>query len=325
MGRPVTGHATELLPPGAHRTPEWYDQRRLTVSASEVAAILGLSPYTSAFDLWWEKQSGVDSQPDNRDTRRGRRYERLILEDFTEEHPEFVVASVGLCVNNERPWQTCSPDGLVYEAVGMKEVDGERLPVVEGEPVAVVEAKSAARRDEWGEPGTDDIPVYYRTQVLWQMDVLGLSVAYVPVIFGFDYREYVVTYHEADVLLLRKAAREFLDSLADGTPPDIDAHTATARRLKVLHPTLDDTEVTVPDDLADAYATACAAEKQAQADKRLAENLLRDALGNGRYALRGDGRKVCTRSVYDVPERTQVVKAHTINKLIPARTKKDTP
>lgn len=325
MSRRINDHATELLSPDAHRTPEWYEQRRHTVTASEIAAILGLSPYVSAFDLWHHKATGVDSQPDNRDTRRGRRYERLILEDFTDEHPEFVVVSTGLCVNNDRTWQACTPDGLVYEVGGHQVVDDERVPVVDGEPVAVVEAKSAAMRDEWGEPGSDDIPAYYRAQVLWQMDTLGLTVAYVPVVFGFDYREYVVTYDETDVALMRKAAREFLDSIAEDSPPDIDAHTATGRRLKVLHPSLTDAEVTVPDDLADAYASACAAEKQAKTDKQLAENRLRDVLGDARYALRGDGRRVATRSVYDVRERTQVVKAHTVSKLIPPRPKKDKP
>lgn len=330
MSISVTEHAIEVLPAGAHRTEQWYERRRGTVTASEIAAVLGLSPYYSPFDLWHHKRTGVDSQPDNKQTRRGRRYERLILEDFSEEHPEFAVALTGLCVNTERPWQACSPDGLVFDRERyVLQSHGTLDPLAvrdtTGEPVAVVEAKSAATRDEWGEPGTDDIPLAYRCQVLWQMDVLGLPVAYVPVVFGFDYREYVVTMDEAaqaDVKLMREAARAFLDSIAADEAPPLDAHTATTRRLKRLHPQLEDAEVVVPDDVADAYTAAVAAAKAADQAKDAAENRLRDALGEGRWALRADGTKVATRSVYDVAERVQTVRAHTVNKLIPPRAPK---
>lgn len=315
--------ARQVLPHGADRTDAWYAARRHTITASEIAAVLGLSPYTSPFDLWHLKASGIDSQPDNRNTRRGRRYEQLILEDFTEEHPEFTVTRGGLWVNRERSWQACTPDGLAHEATILEPYDdGTFGPPPDSEPVAVVEAKSAATRDEWGEPGTDDIPVHYRCQTLWQLDTLGLTTAYVPVLFGFDYREYVVTYDEADVALLRDAARAFLASLAADQPPPLDAHAATARRLKRLHPSLEDTQVIVPDDIAHDYAAACAAVKDAKHHKDEAENRLRDALGDGRWAIRGDGSKVATRSVYDVPERVQTVRAHTVSKLIPPRATK---
>lgn len=315
MSLRVTDAALEVLPADAHRTDEWYARRQSTVTASEIAAVLGLSPYYSPFDLWWQKKTGVDSQPDSRDTRRGRRYERLILEDFTDEHPEFAVVPRGLCVNVERPWQACSPDGLVHELIGHRDVEGERTPVVEGEPVAVVEAKSAARRDEWGEQGTDDIPVYYRTQVLWQMDTLGLGVAYVPVIFGFDYCEYVVTMDEAaqgDVKVMRDAAREFLDSIAADIPPDIDAHTATGRRLKLLHASLVDGDVEVEATVVRQYHLAKRLRDCAEARMRLAENRLRACMGDYQRGT-VDGRKVVSRSVSDIKERRQTVKAHTRN------------
>lgn len=318
MGRQVTSHATELLPPEAYLTPEWYEQRHLTISASEIPAVLGLSPWVSAFDLWWLKRTGEDSQPENRDMRRGHRYEALILEDFAEDHPDLHVTKVGLCVNNERTWQSCTPDGLAYEADSYR--NSYRLELNPPDPVAVVEAKSGANRSEWGEPGTDDIPVYYRAQVLWQMDCLGLRVAYVPVVFGFDFREYVVEYHEADVLLLRAEAEKFLASVRDGAEPDLDASTATARRLKRLHPSVVDGEVEVPATLVAQWRLADRLEKAAAARKRLAENRIRHALGDYRVVT-VDGVKAFTRSVYEVKERTQTVRGHVVNKLTHSKPK----
>ena len=294
--------ATEAIPATGYLSPLWHEYRRKTVSASEVAAVLGISPYTSPFDLWWAKRLG-DVNPETPAMRRGKRLEPLILEDFQEEHPEFYLDRAGLYVNAERPWQACTPDALAYETAGWAE--GR-------DPVAVVEAKTAGSRDGWGTEGTDEIPAHYRAQVLWQMDTLGLSVAYVPVWIGFDYREYVVTYDASDVALMRHHAREFLDSLEAGDPPSIDSHPATGRRLKQLHPSVIDGEVEVMRAWVNAYHRAKRGRDAGQRLMDMAEHNIRQAMGDHRYAV-VDGQKVATRSVTDVPERTQTVKAHTRN------------
>lgn len=298
----ATDHAEYVR--GEYRTPEWYEARRGGITASEIAAVLGISPWVSPFDLWWLKQTGEESQPDTADMRRGHRYEAIILEDFAEDHPDLILGSPGLVRNSERPWQMCTPDALAYE---------NRMHA-KGEPVAVVQAKSGARRDEWGDAGTDDIPVHYRAQVLWEMDTLGLNVAYVPVLFGFDYREYVVEYDEADATFMRKHAEEFLASLAENKMPDIDDSTATARRLKRLHPDVREGAVEVPTHILAQYHAAKRLRDTAEARMRLNENRLRALIGDQQVAT-VDGRKVASRSVYDVRERTQTVSAHTVNRL----------
>src|SRR5262245_2188958 len=173
MGRPVTSAATEFLPPSAYRSPEWHELRRQMVTASEIATVLNISPWSSPFDLWWSKVREEPPSPPTPDQRRGLRLEPLILEDFTDGHPELSLARAGLCINNDRPWQGCTPDALAYESDAPLNYDTALM-----EPVAVVEVKSAPFREGWGEENSDDIPVHYRAQVLWQMDVLGLSVAF---------------------------------------------------------------------------------------------------------------------------------------------------
>lgn len=291
-----------------YRSPEWYAARREGVSASEIAAVLGISPWVSRFDLWWAKQTGHDSQAENREMLRGRRYEALILEDFAEEHPEFYVAPSVTVRSVERPWQVATPDALAYETTN-GELDSEEHP----EPIAVVEAKTG-RRDHWGEPGTDDIPVHYRAQVLWQMDVLGVDVAYVPALFGDQYAEYVVERDEDDLALMREAAEEFLESVRENRTPEVDGHTATVRRLKKLHPSVEPGEVEVSRQVVAQYHAAKRLRDAAEARMRLAENRIRAALGAHNVAT-VDGRKVASRSVYDVAPRVQEVRGFTVNKL----------
>ena len=292
----------------AYRSPEWYAARREGISASEIASILGLSPYSSPFDLWWLKRTGDDLEAENKAMRRGRRYEALILEDFADEHPEFQVMPSVTARNLQRPWQLATPDGLAYEA-GYAYADPEDT----SDPVAVIEAKTGQRR-EWGEPGTDDIPLHYRCQVLWQMDTLGLNVAYLPVLFGDQYAEYVVDYDEGDAKYMRDRAEEFLTSIRNDEMPDVDDSTATARRLKHLHPDVTDGEVEIPAYIVAQYRAAKRLRDAAEARMRLAENRIRLGMGDYRVGV-ADGRKVASRSVYDVAERTQTVRAHTVHRL----------
>ena len=288
-------------------SPEWYAIRQDGIAASEVAAVLGISPWVSRFDLWWLKRTGEDSQPENRAMKRGRRYEALILEDFADEHPEFVVMPSVTVRSVERPWQIATPDGLAYEA-GYAYAD----PDDDSEPIAVIEAKTGQRRD-WGEPGTDDIPVHYRAQVMWQMDILGVNVAYLPVLFGDQFAEYVVEYNEAEAKILREEAELFLASVREDRMPDVDSHTATLRRLKRLHPDLTDEEAVIPEYVWRQYATARRLKKAAEDRMRLAEARVRHIAGPAARIRIGDDGPTFSHTVTDIKARTQHVAAHTRN------------
>lgn len=312
--RRVTDHAIEIIPPQGYRSPAWHEARMKSVSASEIAAVLGLSPYQSRFDLWWAKRNGEHGKDDNAQMRRGRRVEPLVVEDFLETHTEFHVQHVGLVANVLRGWQVATPDGLVVETGPERMRRWKEYGDYDTSPIAVLEAKTSARADGWGEPGTDDIPVHYRAQVQWQMDVCGLEVAYVAAWIGYDYKEYVVSYDAEDAEFMRGEARAFLQSLEDGVPPEVDGHVATTARLKGLHPTVVEGRVEVPDVIVRQYRAAQRLEAAAKARKALAENRLRSLMGDNKEAT-VDGRKVASRSVYDVKESLRPFPAYTVNRL----------
>jgi putative phage-type endonuclease len=313
----VTDHAEEVIPPHGYRTPAWHEARSTGVSASDIAVILGISPYESAFDHWWRRHldqpaDRVAEEGDDavRRTSRGRRLEPMVIEDFEIAHPEFTVRPCGLIRNVTRTWQMATPDALVYDHVARP---FGAVPD-DATPVATLEAKTAGGSEGFGPTGTDEIPAHYRAQVLWQMDTLGLDGGYLAAWIGFDYREYTITYDPADVEFMRQAATRFLDSLDAGVPPLVDSHPTTRRRLQSLHPTVVDGRAEVPAAVVRQYHAARRLRDAAQDRMTLAENRLRSVMGDLRVAT-VDGRKVASRSVYDVPERTQVVKAHTVNRL----------
>lgn len=254
------------LDPGS---PEWFEARASRLGGSEVAAVLGLSPWMSRFSLWHRKKGLTAPEPDNATMRRGRLLEATVAAWFAEEHPECRVRRTGTWVNRARPWQLATPDRLLAAATGR----------------ALLEIKTAADSNEWGEPGTDEVPVYYRAQVMWQLDTLGLSRAHVAVLTALDFREYVVEWNRAEAELLRSAGREFLDTVERDERPDIDAHGATYWVVRELHPDINDVEVEIEPALAERYRRAVAEHKAAEQFKQQATAEVLDALGAGRRAV----------------------------------------
>jgi putative phage-type endonuclease len=314
-----------LLVPTASEA-EWLAARDNGITASEIAVVMGLSPYESPFALYHRKRGDLERAGDNVEMRVGRHFESLVCEMFAEQHPEFIVGGDGrsLYAHPGRPWQMATPDRLVWER------DNDRFwPAADFQnvPDAVAEAKTSATYDGWGEDGSDEIPVHYRCQALWQMDVMGVETAFIPCLFlhSRKLRVYEITMDadaRADLKLLREEAELFLERhLRPGREPDVDWRPATGEALKQLHSGLEDTDVTISRTLERQYKAACAAAKKAEQRKSLAENRIRARLGDGRRALGPDGQVVATRQVYDVKEHVR--KACTVNKLVPARTAKE--
>ncbi len=341
---------TIVIPPGAANpdNPAWHEARRAGVSASEIAAVLGISPWESAFSLYWRKVNGWEVEG-NEEMSTGRYCEPAIADwaaDAIDPNENLVLAPAGLYASTERPWQLATPDRLVHMACpdceGAGTYTSGRLvfecPDCQGKGgplLAVLDCKWTARWDGWGDEGSDDIPVYYRAQLLWQCDTLGVDDWFLPMLGPGGFRLYRGRRDDADLAVMRAEGETFARRLADLDPPDIDSHTATLGTLKRLHPDVEDVDVEIPAAVAAEYDTARAAADEADARKKLAEARIREALGKGRRAVLASGEKVATRSVYtqrrvdvealraDHPEIAEkVTVVSTVDKLMPARRKK---
>jgi len=320
--------AVLLLPAQEGRSPKWYELRRDGITASEIPAVIGISPDTwaSPFNLYHRKKNGLGDDGDSLQMRIGHQLEDLIVEEFFARHQEFARLESGLYRHAEREWQLATPDGLAADdasVIQIEEVeqDGEIiLDVHYSDPIAVVEAKTAGSYDGWGDEGTDEIPAHYRAQVLWQMDVLGVGVGYVPVLFlpVRKIREYVVEYHAEDCALMRKHAEDFMRRLAEDDEPPVDWTPATTRTLKVLHPDLTDETAQVSRRLATRFRSAHRRLEVADKAYRQAQNQLRHAMGSANRAA-VDDEPLATRSKYE--RREYVVKATTVDSIRIAKQK----
>lgn len=277
--------------------PEWFAARRQGVTASEIAAILGLSPWDSAFAIYHRKQGTLDDQPDSDVLSLGRHLEPWIAERWADRHPELHIDVAGLYASDLRPWQLATPDRLIYDGCNCGSVE----PV---DPDSLLEIKHSASYDGWGDEGSDEIPVEYRAQVLWQMDVLGIDTAYVACLFLSSriIREYVLTMDEAaraDLAVMVAAAEAFRTRLDAQVPPPVDGSEATTAALQELYPDVADIDAVLHDDIAIEYRAAKDAATAAKARADEAANAVRLALGDAKRAIDSQGAKVATRSVYE--------------------------
>lgn len=266
--------SAELLGTFEPNTDPWYALRADGIGSSDIAAIVGLSPFTSAYTLWHRKAGKVADQPESDFMDWGKRLEPVIADKFAENHPEMTVESTGTWCSSERRWQRANPDRLVW-AKGYDEFDS----------YLEVKCASAYKADDWGPTGTDRVPPGYRAQVIWQGDVLGLSSAWCAVLIGGnDYREYHLTWEADEAEFLREAGRVFWESVQNGEPPEIDDSDSTYSVVRELHPDIDaEASVEIPAEMYLPWEQAKAVIDEAEAQIQKAKSRINDHMGDARY------------------------------------------
>lgn len=265
-GRPVslTGIRVPRIEPG---NPEWLTR----MSASKIAAVVGLSQWESRFSLYHRMTGILPPEPDDDIKRRGHYLEPAIAAWFADQHPDWDIQETGTFLHPERDWQAATPDRLVVHP------DGH---------IELLQCKSAASGDEhWGPADTDEIPVGYRAQVMWEMDTVGADTCHVAVMLPYlEFRAYLVRYDADEAAFLRREGRKFLDDIEARRRPSIDSHSATYQTMRELHPDIEPTTVELPAQVALRYAQACADEAAAKAEKQHASSLVLDHMGMAQRA-----------------------------------------
>ncbi len=318
MGKPVT--ATLVLP-GTAPEADWHEARRRGITASEIAVLMGLSPWSSPFALYHRKTGDLPEQEDTTALSLGRYLEQWVADAFARQTGLYPVGDGRmLFAHPDRPWQMATPDRLLWESPAVYSSTAT--------PLALLECKTSASYDEWGDDGTDQIPVHYRAQVLWQMDVMGVTAGYVACLFLHSrklrvYELTMDTLARSDLYLMREEAEMFLTRIRNRIPPEVDWRPATTGALKRLHPSVRDADVEVRRMPVIQYQAACKAYKAAEQRKKLAENRLRELLGNG-HRITCNDQVIARRDVYDLPEKTIIRKAATVDRLVAVKPKEDT-
>jgi integrase/recombinase XerC len=147
----------------------WHEWRGRGLGASDVGAVLGISPFASAFTVYAEKAEGVSVFTENEATDFGKRAEKMLAEWFHDRTGLHVVGEQTWCSHREHAWCRATVDGFVAESEDSALADA----------LGVWEAKTTGA-SSWAE-----MPPHIQAQVQWQLFVTGMEHAWVSTLHGF--------------------------------------------------------------------------------------------------------------------------------------------
>jgi len=172
--------------------------RTTYLGSSDISAILGLSPWKTPADTWFEKMG--QPKPIDADKeklfRRGRRMEAVILDMLVEERGIELIAKGARYRDPEYPWMAAEIDA---EAI----IDGQHVNI---------ECKSVhpMAAYKFGEEGTDEIDVGYAAQGSYGQMVTGRQRTLFAVLVGADNLSlYWLDRDEATIQGIRRKAIDF--------------------------------------------------------------------------------------------------------------------
>ncbi len=182
---------------------EWLKLRRLGIGGSDVAPIMGLSPWTSPLEVWLDKTGRTPHKDisDKEAVRMGTELEPTVLEMYRRRHPEYRARRVNAVLRSKsRPWAQASLDGITRDPeLGW----------------GVLELKTSSREGDW----TDGIPDFYAAQVTHYLSVTGYPFADIVALVGdrgLHYHEYRIMWDQEDVDAVTDAVDTFWHGFVEG-------------------------------------------------------------------------------------------------------------
>ena len=199
-------------------------ERRNHLGSSDIAALFtdkdgkSLDPFKNAVDVFNTKVYVLAEDKETAAQNRGNRYEAAMIQYVEEQTGCHVETDPGSlrCVNTG----ILGSDGNPIFAANL---DGFMSSTENDTPI-IVEAKTTSMGDEWGTPGTDEVPDRVNLQVHHQMLCTGWNMAYVVVLrslFGrLDESLYTIKRDERIIQAIVKRGVQFWNEyVLTGTPP----------------------------------------------------------------------------------------------------------
>jgi putative phage-type endonuclease len=254
-------------------TPEQRQLRRQYIGSSDVPAILGMSPWATAADVWLAKCNDLPDKP-NASMRMGTLLERPLLDYAAEDLGVPLTRDLMLVETAEKPLFAANLDAAVLGP--------------DGQPVELVEAKTSGIiggnvDDAWGENETDEVPDHVLLQVQEQMHVARVEVAHVYALLArVGVRHYVVPRDEQIIDAIRQRGREFWDRyvVTRTCPPEQPPALDLVRRVRREPNKI----VQVPVSVVEAWLSAKAQAKRAEETREQAEALVHIHMGDAEAA-----------------------------------------
>lgn len=193
--------------------------RRKSLGGSDVGSILGLSKYKSAVDVWMEKTDKAIDQKDSLPLRFGQFAEEFVASEYAfatgsklAHHNEAIIHPKYEYMHGHIDRFILNGNAPLLNAKG--EITASRI----------LECKTANpfTQSEWGEPGTDQVPLTYLVQCVWYMMLTNIQQTDLAVLFGnADFRIYEIKRDlELEVMVFERARSFWENHVLKDIPPE---------------------------------------------------------------------------------------------------------
>lgn len=246
---------------------EWLALRSKDVTASVSAALFGVSPFKTKFELWHEKAGFIQPDPEeNAAMIRGRIMEGPALQLLREERPDWEVFQPGVYLRKPDLRLGATPDAYATR------------PDKPG--MGVVQVKTTSQgtfRRKWvDENGDVEPPIYVVIQTIHEAFLAGMEWACVVVMVmndGLSLHVIDVPIHKGIIDALKAKTAEFWASIEAGTPPEPD-YGADADLIAALYRNDNGEEIDLSSD--NMLPELLAERERLQADARAAQSRIKE-------------------------------------------------
>jgi putative phage-type endonuclease len=146
------------------------------LGGSDIGPILGLSQYRTAVDVWLEKTGQVQTTIDNLPLRFGTFAETFVASEYCRQTGFTVAPQTQAITHDQHPFLAAHIDRFVFTQDAQEPIN----------PSHLLECKTANPfgKSEWGEIGSDEVPMTYLAQCHWYLALTQLERCDLAVLFG---------------------------------------------------------------------------------------------------------------------------------------------
>lgn len=215
---------------------EWLKKRKTGIGGSDCAVVLGMSPWKTPLELYYEKTGLVEPEDiSNRESvKMGNMLEPIVYDLFCEHNisddltspvrPRVVPYSgngILFLRHPEYDYMVASPDAMIHYEDG----------TIEG-----VELKTTSLRnaDQWAD---GNVPYHYQLQCQHYMAVTGSKRWHIACLIGGQkYVQAVIERDEELITYIALKEKEFWDAVQNKIPPEWDGSDSAWNIIKGLYP-----------------------------------------------------------------------------------------
>lgn len=188
-------------------TPEQKEFRKNGVGASDSPIIMGFSSYKTPYVLYLEKCGLISCEQEETELQYwGNKLEPLIINEFEKRNNIEVLSNLETVIHPNKSYFLANLDGFIPAWNAVLEV----------------KTSNSFMRHEWGEDGSDIIPMQYLIQIAHQCVVKDAEKGYLAVLIGGnEYREYEYKRDpELETLIIEAVDEFWLNRVLPRIEPD---------------------------------------------------------------------------------------------------------